>query len=750
MTADLSSLSDFSRRAEQEGNGEIRFSPNFSVYVLPPDVVCLYSESRKVFLRGELYCALASRMGTGERREALVSALSGEFPAAKIEEALKRLIDRGFVVSANLTDSVAAGYWATHGLDVESATENLAKIGVRIEPFAAAGASELAAALREFGVRVADQSPGLTVVLVDDYLDGRLADFNRERLAQKQDWLLVQPTGVFPLVGPIFSRGKSACWTCLAERMKWNRQIKAFLDRKEARCVAASPLNENMLARSAIGLAAIEIAKAVASDFRTDLRDHVVSLDLLASTIVRHHVPARPQCPSCGSRELRDPARAPLPTRLRVGGTMVATSRGYRSVAPAETIARFRKLVSPLTGAVSHLERIKSGQAADTSFVARYSFALRPEALDAPQARLIGESRGKGVTADEREASALMQGIERYCGIFHGDEVRTSRRFVDFPTGDAILPNDVVLLSEAQHAQGGEALRRFDPSVEMEWSPVWSLRDERFKHIPTGLLYYFHDASGDQGINADANGCAAGNKVEEAIVHGFLELVERDACAIWWYNRLQRAEIDLDQFGDDNLRNLRARFAGDGRSLWLLDATSDLGIPAVVALAHWQKDARDYVKLGAGAHFDLRIATLRAVTKLEQVLTVDQMARPPGGQAAEGGDDAWPVPLRKAAYLLPHGKTPVRRARASKFASLDRRDQVLACVKLARRFGLDFLVLDQTRPDIEVPVVRVIVPGLRHLHRRFALGRLYDVPVKLGLRKRPLPEAELNPLDLPS
>jgi oxazoline/thiazoline synthase len=90
---------------------------------------------------------------------------------------------------------------------------------------------------------------------------------------------------------------------------------------------------------------------------------------------------------------------------------------------------------------------------------------------------------------------------------------------------------------------------------------------------------------------------------------------------------------------------------------------------------------------------------------------------------------------------------PVPRSRFAKFASLDRREQVLACVKLAERFGLDFLVLDQTRPDIQVPVVRVIVPGLRHLHRRFAPGRLYDVPVNLGLRKRPLREGELNPLD---
>ena len=66
-------------------------------------------------------------------------------------------------------------------------------------------------------------------------------------------------------------------------------------------------------------------------------------------------------------------------------------------------------------------------------------------------------------------------------------------------------------------------------------------------------------------------------------------------------------------------------------------------------------------------------------------------------------------------------------------------------MRVARRNGFDFLVLDRTRPDIGVPVVRVIVPGMRHFYRRFAPGRLYDVPVKLGLRDRPLAESELNP-----
>jgi bacteriocin biosynthesis cyclodehydratase domain-containing protein len=742
------------RLSGQHGTGEIRFSPNFSVYIVPPDGVCLYAENRKVFLRGELYCAIAARIGAGERPEAIVNALSAGFPPGKIDEAIKRLLDRRFVVPVNLIDETAAGYWASFGLTDETAVENLRNTSVQIESMGAAGQGELDAALRKFGVRVVDHSANLTVVLVDDYLDSQLVEFSRQRLTQKQEWLLVQPSGIFPLVGPIFSPGKSACWTCLADRMKGNRQIKAFLDRKNARCVVASPLSKNLLAPSAIGLAATEIAKAVASGFRTDLHHNVVSLDLLGSMVVRHHVSPRPQCPSCGSKDVRDPDRAPLPIRLRVGGKAVMTSGGYRSVAPAETVARFRKHVSPVTGIVSQLERMKSEQPLDFTFRARHSFSPRPESVNALQVQLIGDSYGKGNTADQAEASALMKAVERYCGIFQGDEIRTTRRFVDFPAGDAILPNDILLLSDTQYGRGPDAAaysgagrpRPFDPSVETEWSPVWSLRDECFKHLPTDLLYFFHDASAKNQFNAASSGCAAGNTLEEAILQGFLELVERDAYSIWWYNRLQRAEIDLDRLGDSYIRDLRAQFAGMGRGLWVLDVTSDLDIPVVMAVSHWKEDGRECIEFAAGAHFDLRVAALRAVTGLNQFLAVDRMTPRATAPTVADSGDALPVPLRKHAYVLPHGKAIARGARSAKFADLDRREQVLACVKLAKRLGLDFLVLDQTRPDVQVPVVRVIVPGLRHVYRRFAPGRLYDVPVKLGLRKRPLREADLNPL----
>jgi ribosomal protein S12 methylthiotransferase accessory factor len=731
-----------------------QFAPNFSVYVLPPDVVCLYSEDRKFFLHGELYYALASAIGAGKSFPQIARELTRDFPFDKIQEALKRLVDRRYVVSKReFSTSVTAAYWASLGLPPGIAEKNLQKCRVRIQSINAKGAKELAAALNKLGVRVVTRSADLTVTLVNDYLEAQLTKLNRQHLSDHTTWLLVQPTGVFPLVGPVFSPGKGACWTCLAERMKRNREVRALLDRKQARCVAVSPLRRDTLGQSGIQLAAIEIAKAIATDFHTPLIDHVISLDLLGATIVKHYLPARPQCPSCGNKKLRDPRRAPVPVELAAGTKLIMTSGGYRAVSSRATVARFRKLVSPLTGVVSRLERIEVDLPLNTNYYAAHNFSGPAETVNELRAGLSGGSFGKGSTAEQGEASALMEAIERYSGIFQGDEIKVRRRFTDFPAGDAIPPNDVMLFSDAQLRRDQASMfaqdvtptsAPFDPSGEVEWSPVWSLRDGRFKYLPTSLLYFFYRSdSGGGEIHADSNGCAAGNTLEEAIVQGFLELVERDSYAIWWYNRSQRAEVDLGQFEDSYVRDLQIQLAETGRRLWVLDITSDLGIPSFVAMSHAVENAQDFVEYGSGSHFDRRIALLRALTELNQFLSIGLMGGRDAG--ASSNDSSGPFRLQDHPYLMPNGG-PARLNFCADFGRLDRREQVMACVSLAKREGLDFLVLDQTRPDIEVPVVRVIVPGLRHFYRRFAPGRLYDVPVKLGLRDRPLSENELNPL----
>jgi thiazole/oxazole-forming peptide maturase SagD family component len=604
--------------------------------VLPPDVVCLYSEDRKFFLHGELYCALASAIGKGgQSLQELAGELGRKFPADKVEEALKRLIERRYIVPATDSSSGAvAGYWASLGLPPGIAEQNLGNCRVRVESIDVKGAAEFGNALSKLGVRVVDRSPDLTITLANDYLERRLAEINRQRVSERTPWLLVQPSGAFPLVGPVFRPG----------------------------------------------------------------------------------------------------------------------SGGYRTVSSRRTVARFRMHVSPLTGVVTRLERIEADLPMNTNYHATHNFSAPAQNVDQLRAGLSGGSVGKGSTAEQAEASALMEAIERYSGIFQGDEIRVTRRFTDFAPGDAVLPNDILLFSDAQSqrdaastAQSGEvqlAPPEFDPSARIEWSPVWSLRDGRFKYIPTTLVYFFY--SGPAAFRADSNGCAAGNTIEEAIVQGFLELVERDAYAIWWYNRSQRAEVDLSQFDDSYVRDLHSQLADAGRKLWVLDVTSDLGVPTYVAILHWMQNGQENIEFGSGAHFDKRIALLRTLTELNQFLSIGLMG---GGSGEKPSlDGVAPLHLQEHPFLTPSSHPVVLPGSDSHVSTLDNtRDQVLACVELARRAGLDFLVLNQTRPDVEVPVVRVIVPGLRHFYQRFAPGRLYEVPVKLGLRDRPLPESELTP-----
>ncbi|MGQ7420800.1 YcaO-like family protein, partial [Streptococcus suis] len=80
----------------------------------------------------------------------------------------------------------------------------------------------------------------------------------------------------------------------------------------------------------------------------------------------------------------------------------------------------------------------------------------------------------------------------------------------------------------------GEAAAKTQPgalerTAKVDWSPVWSLRDKCFRYLPTSILYFSYSDAASRLAGADSNGCAAGNTREEAIVQGFLELVERDS-----------------------------------------------------------------------------------------------------------------------------------------------------------------------------------------------------------------------------
>ncbi|WXD01296.1 YcaO-like family protein [Bradyrhizobium sp. 27S5] len=154
-----------------------------------------------------------------------------------------------------------------------------------------------------------------------------------------------------------------------------------------------------------------------------------------------------------------------------------------------------------------------------------------------------------------------------------------------------------------------------------------------------------------------------------------------------------------------------------------------------------ERSGEHRVRFGRALRSAHRIAAV--VDRVESV----PLDRPDGRRQRREAEPRWRQSAAARRTSVPDSKrNPVIPPAAAADVPLDNtRAQVDACVDIAARAGLDFLVLDQTRPDVEVPVVRVIVPGMRHFYRRFAPGRLYDVPVNLGLRDRPSLESGLTP-----
>ena len=739
-------------------------TPHLEYRPIEDGQVLLVSETFNTLLHGAIYAEVLPLLDGRRSCRDIVAALAPARAARVVQTAIAALASRGYVVSGDhAMERGRAAFWSSLGASPRWAEERLGAARVAL----LGDDGHLARRLEAMGVVLAADDPTLTVVVCADYLEEAHRAVNRRHVASGAPWMLVRPRGMRPLFGPVFRPAeRGPCWACLAYRLRGHQDVHDFL-----RSVAGD--DAALLARAAEpsfldavhGLAAAEVAKWLVLRDMAPIHEGAISLDAGRLTLERHSTMRRPQCFVCGDEALYRPDRPPVPVRLRSSPTGNRNSGGLHSVPPEETLARYRHLVSPVGGVVTWLSR--TTDEADPWLHVHWAgsnLALRTRKLSSLRRSLRSKCAGKGSTREQSEVSALCEAVERYSGAFHGDEIRVRRRYADFARAedsDAIPPNDVQLFSERQldraeriNARGHPyniVPPRLDPDAEIDWSPVWSLTQRRHRYLPTSILYGMTpEQRGSSDLVADSNGCAAGNTLEEAILQGFFELAERDAFAVWWYNRLAVPGVDLESFGDRYLASAPDYYRAAGRDMWVLDVTTDLGIPAFVALSRRTGAATEDIIYGAGAHADPRIAALRAVCELNQCLS--WLPRPGRESSGPAIDD--PLALRwwRTARLADHphlapaaGTAPHGKADHPAPDTADMREAIERCRAIVEARGLEFLVLDQTRPDIGMPVARVIVPGLRHFWERFAPGRLYDVPVDMKRRERPLAEDELNP-----
>jgi YcaO-like protein with predicted kinase domain len=439
---------------------------------------------------------------------------------------------------------------------------------------------------------------------------------------------------------------------------------------------------------------------------------------------------------------------APSPLNLGKREKAFTSDGGYRSRLPEDTLQQYAHLI----GRSGIVEELECAYRDPCDLVHVYVARLRADVRGNHRRvwkGLRAPCVGKGMTEAQARVSALGEAVERYSAIFRGDEVRIKASYREL-SSQAIHPNLCMNFSACQYRRREEwnqretefnwVPQRFDEERETEWTPVWSLTEERFKYAATASCYFGYPFCVEHDFcRPDSNGNAAGAKLEEAILQGFLEVVERDSVALWWYNRVRPPCVELASFGEPYFEALGELYRILGREMHVLDISTDFSIPAFAAVSSPRRDEGDLL-LGFGAHLDPRIAIAHALTEMNQFLA----------EAIAGETLPFFVgEMFEYAFLAPEVSAAVKtRADYSPRHGGDLREDLKRCVELAWKRGLETLVLDQTRSDAGMRAVKVIVPGMRQWWARFAPGRLYDVPVELGWQPVALTEEQLNPCHL--
>lgn len=736
------------------------FKPHYQAVTIPGEGVLLLSEQGDKALYGPIYEAVAPLLD-GRSPDAIVKALAGRIDAAKVYYALM-LLEKNGHIAEHLPDIApeAAAFWHGLGADPSAVRAALTRHAVNLVVLNGAFEEPMREALAELGVAIAAPGAGtLDVVLTDDYLHPALGGHNHAALASGRPWLLAKLDGQEAWFGPWFAPGQTACYDCLRPRLERNQLARRFVAQKLGSGAFAPPPLAFLPATLALAarLLALEIAKRWVG-LSASLSGQVVSLNLATLASQTHPLWRDPGCPACG-----EPVEAapPAPVELVSRPAPFIRDGGHRSVSPEVTARKYQHLVSPITGVVRLLESVHKTDDIAHVYVAGHNTAARMDTLDFLKRGLRHASSGKGISDTQARASALCEALERHAGEYTGREYRIAARYTDLGA-DAIHPAACMLYSERQYRERaawnarGSRFNRvpepFDDDRVVNWSPVWSLTEQRHKYLPTQYVYFAAPAAdGDDTFYCFgcSNGNASGNNLEEAVLQGFCELVERDAVALWWYNRLRKPGVDVASFGEPYLLDLIAYYDSLGREAWALDLTADLGLPTFVAVSRC-REGEERLLFGLGCHLDARIALQRAFAEMNQMLGMAGMDL--DGKKTELEDAEilnWlkTATLENQPYLAPDpGQLQKRHADYPVLASGDLLEDIHLCRRLVEERGLEMLVLDQTRPETGLPTVKVLVPGLRHFWARFAPGRLYDVPVRMGWLAEPLTEDQLNPI----
>ncbi|MGC1402893.1 MAG: YcaO-like family protein [Thermodesulfobacteriota bacterium] len=386
-----------------------------------------------------------------------------------------------------------------------------------------------------------------------------------------------------------------------------------------------------------------------------------------------------------------------------------------KATAPRETIARVRALLKELDlDILQETIRIDSGRLGIPIFISRCG-------KDA--VRIIGTQKqmGKGGTPEQSEASALMELAERF-SFFHFIKARSFIHETYRNIKDQALPLEALAHCFYDRSNDLDKIKDVFEQIPLSWVWACNLTQKKDQLVPIDWFYLIHEY----------NGPSAGNTLEEAILQGLCEVVERHVSSVISHDLLPTPAIDPASVTDPAAKGLIEKFDCLGIKLFLKDFSLDTGIPTVGSLAYDPATfpEKSEIVFTAGTTPNPEKSLIRAVTEIAQL----------AGDFINRTQYRPTLPkyqrLEEAQYVMTNPKT-IGIFELSDLSDANIRLEIESCVQALSRIGLEVYVVNVTHPQLGIPAVYTIIPGAHFRDRTRHTGGLFHLTKLVSMMDDP-------------
>ncbi|WP_277988998.1 TOMM precursor leader peptide-binding protein [Ktedonosporobacter rubrisoli] len=375
---------------------------------------------------------------------------------------------------------------------------------------------------------------------------------------------------------------------------------------------------------------------------------------------------------------------------------------------------------------------------------------------------------------DISERTGILEGLERYCGYWPRTRKSTIFDSYHHLGDDALDLSTCGLYHPNIYQKYKHWITPYHHDLQMAWVWGYSFRRARPILVPEQLAYYATYLKNSLcSVWNCSNGCAIGSCIEEAILYGLFELIERNGFLMSWYARLAPPRIDPWSACSLDILHLLDRIHYMGYDTYFLDTRFDLPIPRVTAAIQRRDDALGKLLVAAAANLDPETAIRSALCEVAAYLpNFDQRVAGKQEELLEMVRDhskvtelhhhsliyGFPEMAKHAQFLL---QSPTLFSIQDTYStwreecprSHDLLDDLQYCLNTIFQLDMDVIVIDQTAPELAgtgLKVVKVIVPGLLPIdfgwgrNLVYGLPRLQTVPRTSGYLDKDFDLADLN------